>query len=704
MKTLSGLILLITAQSAISQQWHWIRDDRVVNSTGVYLRDNSTQFNMLDWNDDGLPDFILNEIGGMSYYEQIAGETFFWAFRNLNLPMIGNVKPLYDSGLGLPKNFRFVDWDKDDDFDLAADSSRFWWNTSSNDSPIWQSDSLLLGNIPFGSDFSFADYDADGDWDAVADPLYEDGPDLYLNQGTDMMPVWSRLDSLLIISRTTSQPAPLGEIVSFVDLNGDTLLDLAAVNPAGTSDALLDLRAFLNRGTRFEPIWKNQTDPIGQWTSYFGIFTPSYDFVDFNRDALIDVVQSDWNGRVGLHLNRGTSDAPAFGNEFDELFGNRIFAGRRVRPYFFDADQDVQPDLLITDNSHATFLNTYYEEGAIRMYENRNGFFDPQFDMTRNVPRPFQVYFYRNNFTFSFADDDHDGDTDYLLSYHVVGDGNVYRWSDIVYFENRGNDAAADWRQSSSRYSFFLTPDSNYFDPQLTDIDHDGDFDLFLQVNRSYCFYERLNTPEETWQKNDSWLSGLEGVEHNSAAFADLTADGLLDLIFGETDGTLQLYKNIGSANMPAWQLVTDAFSGIDVDSLAVPAFADLDGDSKLDLVIGNADGRLFYFRNETIVAVEQNPEEMPRQFTLHQNYPNPFNPETTIEYDLPQAGRVRFTIYNLLGQRVRTLVNGWQPAGPHHVSWDGTGESGVKSVSGVYAYELRISETILRKKMVLLH
>jgi hypothetical protein len=210
--------------------------------------------------------------------------------------------------------------------------------------------------------------------------------------------------------------------------------------------------------------------------------------------------------------------------------------------------------------------------------------------------------------------------------------------------------------------------------------------------------------PHQNWNEAPEWFTGIASPNHHSAAFADLTADGLLDLIFGETDGTLQLYKNIGRANMPAWQLVADAFAGIDVDSLAVPAFADLDGDSKLDLAIGNADGRLFYFRNETIVAVEQNPEEMPRQFTLHQNYPNPFNPETTIEYDLPQAGQVRLTIYNLLGQRVRTLVNNWQPAGPHHVSWAGTGESGVKSVSGVYIYELKSGDTLLRKKMVLLH
>lgn len=93
-----------------------------------------------------------------------------------------------------------------------------------------------------------------------------------------------------------------------------------------------------------------------------------------------------------------------------------------------------------------------------------------------------------------------------------------------------------------------------------------------------------------------------------------------------------------------------------------------------------------------------------PLIFRLHQNYPNPFNPGTTIEYELAQAGDVQLTIYNLLGQRVRTLVDTWQPAGSHRVSWDGTVERGTKSVvSGLYVYELKIGKMVQRKKMLLL-
>ncbi|RMD91282.1 MAG: T9SS C-terminal target domain-containing protein, partial [Calditrichaeota bacterium] len=96
--------------------------------------------------------------------------------------------------------------------------------------------------------------------------------------------------------------------------------------------------------------------------------------------------------------------------------------------------------------------------------------------------------------------------------------------------------------------------------------------------------------------------------------------------------------------------------------------------------------------------------ERIPVQFHLHQNYPNPFNPETTIEYELAEPGRVRLTIYNLLGQRIRTLVDEWQPVGRYRVQWNGSGERGGRSLaSGVYVYELRIGDTVIRKKMILL-
>jgi hypothetical protein len=95
--------------------------------------------------------------------------------------------------------------------------------------------------------------------------------------------------------------------------------------------------------------------------------------------------------------------------------------------------------------------------------------------------------------------------------------------------------------------------------------------------------------------------------------------------------------------------------------------------------------------------------EKMPRSFALEQNYPNPFNPETIITYHLPQSGHVEIAIFNLLGQRVRVLVDELKRAGSHEVPWDGTDEFGHQVSSNVYFCRLKAREFVQVKKMVLM-
>jgi len=89
-------------------------------------------------------------------------------------------------------------------------------------------------------------------------------------------------------------------------------------------------------------------------------------------------------------------------------------------------------------------------------------------------------------------------------------------------------------------------------------------------------------------------------------------------------------------------------------------------------------------------------------EFALHNNYPNPFNPSTTISFNLPRPGNVRLAVFNVLGQEVKELTNGFYPAGKHEVTWDGTNSSGVKAASGIYFYALQAGGTRMIKKMVL--
>ena len=79
----------------------------------------------------------------------------------------------------------------------------------------------------------------------------------------------------------------------------------------------------------------------------------------------------------------------------------------------------------------------------------------------------------------------------------------------------------------------------------------------------------------------------------------------------------------------------------------------------------------------------------LPAEFSLSQNYPNPFNPETTIEYQLPEASEVTLTVFNMLGQQVIKLVNSQMEAGYHRVIWNGRNEFGDMAGTGVYFFSI---------------
>lgn len=87
----------------------------------------------------------------------------------------------------------------------------------------------------------------------------------------------------------------------------------------------------------------------------------------------------------------------------------------------------------------------------------------------------------------------------------------------------------------------------------------------------------------------------------------------------------------------------------------------------------------------------------------LEGNYPNPFNPETNISFSLPNAMDVELTVYNVLGQHIKTLVDRPMAAGEHVAVWDGRGESGQSVASGIYFYRLTTEETVATRKMLLL-
>ncbi len=105
---------------------------------------------------------------------------------------------------------------------------------------------------------------------------------------------------------------------------------------------------------------------------------------------------------------------------------------------------------------------------------------------------------------------------------------------------------------------------------------------------------------------------------------------------------------------------------------------------------------------DESIIA-DIDDEKVPQGYQLYQNYPNPFNPETKIRFQLPENQRVRINIYNLLGQKVKTLVNQPYSQGLHTVQWNGDNDFGEQVASGIYIYRLRSEKFTKSYKCILL-
>lgn len=109
-------------------------------------------------------------------------------------------------------------------------------------------------------------------------------------------------------------------------------------------------------------------------------------------------------------------------------------------------------------------------------------------------------------------------------------------------------------------------------------------------------------------------------------------------------------------------------------------------------------------FETGDIVSVELIDNRIPAEFTLSQNYPNPFNPATTIQFALPEEAIVRLDVYNMLGQRVASIIDGeYYNAGIYEVVWNSLDDSGNEVSSGIYIYRITAGDFVETKKMILM-
>ncbi|MEJ2635416.1 MAG: DUF3160 domain-containing protein [Calditrichia bacterium] len=218
--------------------------------------------------------------------------------------------------------------------------------------------------------------------------------------------------------------------------------------------------------------------------------------------------------------------------------------------------------------------------------------------------------------------------------------------------------------------------------------------------------------PQDPWQSNTDDMAVVadvhtdsnndncleEGVGYPLEIFVIVNEGGIARITRGAIFSYYEFTQPIASRlTDEEWR---DMLTGSETPSMPEWTAHFMDEEAPQPQFVTDSPGYL-YEKTFNAVETEARPA-LPTAIALFQNYPNPFNPQTTIRYSTPASGNVRLTIYNLPGQEIITLRDGFQPAGEHQVKWNGMNSAGQKVASGIYFYELRAGKQRLLKKMML--
>jgi len=266
----------------------------------------------------------------------------------------------------------------------------------------------------------------------------------------------------------------------------------------------------------------------------------------------------------------------------------------------------------------------------------------------------------------------------------------------------------------------------------IADFDGDGNNEVYIGARGGGKIWvvNAITAASTAFRKDNFYLIEDIGLLTESPAgkpelrggiIGDADNDGLPSFYVTARDPVEAIYgfEWIGGAggdvtdpdNYLASKLYQDDDPVVTVGLVAL-AIGDLDGDGMdhQDIVFTTGNGNegtmpgIFVMEHDANVGVDSDlSTNVPATFALKQNYPNPFNPTTSIAYDLSEAGIVNLAIYNISGQEVRTLVNGYRSVDSYMEIWDGTDNQGNMLTSGVYMYKLEVNGFQKTMKMLLI-
>ena len=632
---------------------------------------NNLEHQFIDIDDDGdLDIFYLDSDKTFGWFEN-TGTKFNADYKySLNLP----------AGLHFSNWFYFVDMDADNDLDYFTgngDLMSYYRNDGNATSPVFvlAIDTVYdnLGN-PIFSEFScnpiFVDIDGDGDFDFIngntAGTLA-----YYENIGTSenfnlkfITDFWQNI----YIGPPSINPLHGASSIDFVDIDDDNDLDLFWGDFFSYS-----LYEIENQGTATNPDMKRISDvyPVNADSIYTsGYNMPRFPDIDADGDydLFVSVLYDPTVPQSLMYLRNNGTPQVANHQLITTDYLKTLDVGNNSSPVFVDIDNDNDLDLFLGSQKNPN--------GSINFLENTGSANNPSFF--------FADSFFFNitgdlNIAPSFGDIDNDGDYDLLVGqfngtlslYLNSGTPSSPIFTDSILVINNSGDPID---VGSTAIPYFI------------DIDNDSDLDLVIGAfNGKFYLYENTGTVfSYQFTQNSSYFAGLD-VGDNSAPFLfDYNKDGALDLFSGNRNGLFFYYRNDGSNSSPIWAEVTNKFIDADFGGNTFPCFVDIDNDSDIDLILGNVKGGLYFYINTDISNIVTRERKQPSDFEV-KAFPNPFNPETQIKLQLPVGKNVTVEIFNLLGERVKTLYKGYLATGSHTFTWNAKNNSGLTLPAGIY-------------------
>ena len=373
---------------------------------------------------------------------------------------------------------------------------------------------------------------------------------------------------------------------AFADVDGDGDRDLVVGLEDGT------LKYYQRNATDAPVLFTEQTDTDNPFNDFDVGTKAAPTLADIDGDGDQDLIVGESTGTLKYFLNESVGSTISFTAKTaaSENPFNGFDAGNESTPTLADVDGDGDPDLIVGENLGTLkyFLNDS-TSGTIS--------FTAKTSATENPFNGFDVG-YRSAPIFA----DIDGDNKIDL---VVGEDE----GTLKYYLNESTSSTISFtaKTVASENPFNGFDVGRHAAPAFFDIDRDGEPDLIVGGKDGILKYFLNESTSNTiaFTEQTETVNPFNGPDSGYVStFADIDGDGDLDVVGGESAGTLKYYLNESTSGTLAFTPKTGAenpFNGFDVGIASTPTFADVDGDGDHDLVVGESGGTLKYFLNESV-------------------------------------------------------------------------------------------------------